>query len=79
MTENEDILEALDGAKDDLDVDSLAAVISLTRAIEVEKRLVDLLKERKIIARYKGDKTKNVDHAQFVYFKDDDEENKTGE
>ena len=57
MTENEDILEALDGAKDDLDVDSLAAVISLTRAIEVEKRLVDLLKERKIIARYKGDKT----------------------
>ena len=79
MTENEDILEALDGAKDDLDVDSLAAVISLTRAIEVEKRLVDLLKERKIIARYKVDKTKNVDPARFVYFKDDDEENKTGE
>lgn len=77
--ENEDILEALDGAKDGLDVDSLVAVMALTRTIEVQKRLVALLKEGKITTRYKGDKTKNVDPSQFVYCKANDEENKTGE
>lgn len=68
----EEILEALDGAKNGLGVDSLVAVIALTRTIEVEKFLVDLLKEGKITARYKGDKTKIVDPAQFVYCKAND-------
>jgi len=77
--ENEEILEALDGAKDGLDVDSVVAVMALTLTIEVEKRLVDLLKEGKITARYNGDKTNNIDPAQFVYCKVKDEENKTGE
>jgi len=75
---NEDILEALDGAKDGLDVDSLVAVMALTRTIEVETGLVDLLKKGKITARYNGDKTEDVDPDQFVYLKAD-KENKTGE
>lgn len=75
---DEAILEALDGAKDGLDVDSVVAVMALTRTIEVENGLVNLLKEGKITARYNGDKNKDVDPDMFVYLKVDTE-NKTGE
>ena len=77
-TNSEEILEALDGAPQGLDLDSLVAVLALTNSIEVEQSLVDLLKEGKIKARYKGDKTKDVDTDLFVYLKAG-EENKTGE
>lgn len=77
-TKSEEILEALDGAPQGLDVDSLVAVLALTNNIEVEQSLVDLLKTRKIKARYEGDKTKDVDDALFVYLKAD-KENKIGE
>lgn len=75
---HEYILNALDWAKDGLDVDSVIAVMALTRTIEVEKCLVNLLKEGKITARYNGDKTRDVDPDLFVYLKVD-KENKTGE
>jgi hypothetical protein len=76
--QNEAILKALDGAKDGLDVDSVIAVMALTRTIEVENGFVNLLKEGKITARYNGDKTKDVDPDMFVYLKVDIE-NKTGD
>lgn len=78
-TNFEEILDALDGAPQGLDADSLVAVLALTNCMEVDQSLIELLKERKITARYTGDKTKNVDTAQFVYCKAKDEENKTGD
>lgn len=78
-TNSEKILEALDGAPEGLDEDSLMAVLALTNSIEFDQCLVDLLKERKIIAKYKGDKTEIVDPDLFVYCKVKDEKNKTGE
>ena len=74
----EEILEALDGAPEGLDVDSLVAVLALTKCTEVDQSLINLLKQGKIKARYKGDKTKDVDPDLFVYLKAD-EENKSGE
>jgi len=71
--QNEAILNALDEAKDGLDVDSVVAVMVMTRAIEVEKCFINLLKEGKITARYNGDKNKDVDPDLFVYLKVDKE------
>jgi len=76
--EFEEILEALDGAPKGLEVDSIVAVLALKNSIEIEQSLIDLLKQGKIKARYKGDKTKDVNPDLFVYLKAD-EENKTGE
>lgn len=75
--ESEEILKALDEVAGGLDVDSLVAVIALTKSIEVEKSLIDLLKMGKIKALYKGDKTKEVDPDLFVYCKAD-EKTETG-
>lgn len=78
-TNCEEILEALDGAPQGLDVDSLVAVLALTNCMEVDQSLIELLKGRKITARYNGDRTKDIDTAQFVYCKVKDEENKIGD
>ncbi len=67
--ELKEILEALDGAPQGMDVDSIVAVLTLKNCIKVNESLVELLQAGKIEARYKGDKTKDVDPDLFVYYK----------
>lgn len=76
--ELDEVLEVLEGAPHGMNVESIVAVLALEREIEVEQTLVDLLKQGKITARYKGDKSKDVDSHQFV-FSIADSENETGE
>lgn len=51
------IMQALKDAKKGLSKDSLVAVVSLQNEIEIDRILTDLLKEGKIEAKYKGDKS----------------------
>lgn len=51
------VLEALSNAKNGLSKDAVAAVLALQNEIEINQTLIDLLNNRKIKAKYTGDKS----------------------